>query len=59
VLFWLRLPLSEDGKRVDRILCYDVAAPMPEARAPAERPLLYHQRAHTPARPEPRRAQFG
>lgn len=59
VLFWLRLPLSEDGERVDRILCYDVAAPMPEARAPAERPLLYRQRVHAPTRLEPRRAQFG
>jgi hypothetical protein len=27
VLFWLRLPLSEDGDRVDRILCHDVAGP--------------------------------
>lgn len=25
VLFWLRLPLSQDGSRVDRILCYDTA----------------------------------
>ncbi len=27
VLFWLRLPLSDDGIRVDRILCHDVAEP--------------------------------
>jgi len=27
VLFWLRLPLSDDGCRVDRILCLDIAAP--------------------------------
>jgi hypothetical protein len=28
VLFWLRLPLSDDGGRVDRILCLDAAAPI-------------------------------
>jgi len=27
ILFWLRLPLAENGGEVDRILCYDVAAP--------------------------------
>jgi len=27
VLFWLRLPLSDDGGRVDRILCLDTAGP--------------------------------
>lgn len=27
VLFWLRLPLSDDGSRVDRILCFDIAGP--------------------------------
>jgi hypothetical protein len=27
LLFWLRLPLSEDGGRVDRILCHDMAGP--------------------------------
>ncbi len=26
-LFWLRLPLSDDGERVNKILCYDVALP--------------------------------
>lgn len=26
-LFWLRLPLSDDGERVNMILCYDVAVP--------------------------------
>ncbi len=26
-LFWLRLPLSDDGERVNKILCYDVAVP--------------------------------
>jgi len=27
VLFWLRLPLSDDGRHVDRILCLDIAGP--------------------------------
>ena len=27
VLFWLRLPLSDDGGQVDRILCLDAAGP--------------------------------
>jgi hypothetical protein len=27
VLFWLRLPLSDDGCHVDRILCLDIAGP--------------------------------
>lgn len=27
ILFWLRLPLSDDGVRVDRILCYDISMP--------------------------------
>ena len=44
VLFWLRLPLSEDGGRVDRILCYDVAGPTESQRAPTERPLLCYPR---------------
>lgn len=26
-LFWLRLPLSDNGRRVNKILCYDVAVP--------------------------------
>jgi hypothetical protein len=59
VLFWLRLPLSEDGEQVDRILCYDVAAPMPELRAPAEPASLYRPRVRAEARPEQRRLQFG
>jgi hypothetical protein len=59
VLFWLRLPLSEDGARVDRILCYDVAAPTPELRAPAEPTALFNRRAQPQARPEQRRLQFG
>ena len=26
-LYWLRLPLSDNGKNVNKILCYDVAVP--------------------------------
>lgn len=59
VLFWLRLPLSEDGDRVDRILCYDAAAPMPELRASAEPSHLCHRRVYAQARSQPRRVQFG
>jgi hypothetical protein len=32
VLFWLRLPLSEDEAKVDRILCYDTASTTEAAR---------------------------
>lgn len=28
ILFWLRLPLSEDGKIVNKILSYDIAMPV-------------------------------
>ena len=57
VLFWLRLPLSQDGSKVDRILCYDTAAPTEAIRgtdgrrphqASAQRPHLWtaRRRAH-------------
>ena len=41
VLFWLRLPLSQDGICVDRILCYDTAAPIKTVREVAEPPLRH------------------
>ncbi len=48
VLFWLRLPLSEDGGRVDRILCYDVAVPGGRAgRAGPHAVLLFPHSAET------------
>ncbi len=28
VLFWMRLPLSDDGKAVNKILCHDVTLPV-------------------------------
>lgn len=57
VLFWLRLPLSEDGGRVDRILCYDVGAPSAGEHAEPGRTLFCYSRV-TP-RPLARRVQFG
>jgi hypothetical protein len=59
VLFWLRLPLSEDGRRVDRILGYDVPGPIADEPAPSERPLAYHPRAQVQSRPQLKRVQFG
>jgi hypothetical protein len=47
VLFWLRLPLSQDGMTVDRILCYDTAAPIETARQAAD-PALRHASAPQP-----------
>jgi hypothetical protein len=57
VLFWLRLPLSEDGGRVDRILCHDVAGPCETGDAPAEFTLYRYPRVEP--RPRPRRVQYG
>ena len=57
VLFWLRLPLSEDGGIVDRILCYDVAAPA--ARGETIDGTWQSPRYQPPARSLPRRVQFG
>ena len=44
VLFWMRLPLSEDGGKVDRILCHDVVGPAETARSEVERSLLHYPR---------------
>ena len=38
LLFWMRLPLSQDGYRVDRILCYDTAGANEPALASPEHP---------------------
>ena len=57
VLFWLRLPLSDDGGRVDRILCYDAAAPSAsDDTRPEQEPFCY---SRIPPRPVARRVQFG
>lgn len=37
LLFWMRLPLSQDGRQVDRILCYDTAGTSEPVLASAER----------------------
>jgi hypothetical protein len=58
VLFWLRLPLSDDGGRVDRILCYDVAGPCANGRAQAEPAQLFRPRHQPRSTPQPRRVQF-
>jgi hypothetical protein len=57
VLFWLRLPLSDDGGLVDRILCFDVAAPSANEAAQLERRLFCYSRVQP--RPLTRRVQFG
>ena len=57
VLFWLRLPLSEDGGRIDRILCYDVAGPAACEQAQPEHTLFCYSRIQP--RPLTRRVQFG
>jgi hypothetical protein len=59
VLFWLRLPLSEDGGRVDRLLCYDMAGPAAETRAATERSLPFYRRHQPQSRSPLRRAQAG
>ena len=59
VVFWLRLPLSEDGGRVDRILCYDVAGPMADARGHKERSRPCYPRFHAQSQPLTRRVQCG
>jgi hypothetical protein len=47
LLFWLRLPLSEDGGRVDRILCHDVAAPAERNSVQPERPRFPYPRSQS------------
>jgi hypothetical protein len=58
VLFWLRLPLSEDGTQVDRILCHDVAGPSGTADRPADFTLHYPRVQPQPV-PLSRRVQYG
>lgn len=59
VLFWLRLPLSEDGGRVDRILCHDAAGPSEVGEVPAEFTLYHYPRLQAPPLALARRAQCG
>jgi hypothetical protein len=48
VLFWLRLPLSQDGTHVDRILCYDTAAPIEAVHQAGEKRGLRHSLVRDP-----------
>ena len=63
VLFWMRLPLSEDGGTVDRILCHDVVGPAETARSEVggevERSLLHYPRLKPQIRTVTRGVQFG
>jgi hypothetical protein len=58
VLFWLRLPLSETGAEIDRILCYDVAGPAENVCA-QDYKLLRYSRFAPQATPAPRRLRVG
>ena len=58
VLFWMRLPLSDDGRAVDRILCHDAAVPASCERAGVRRFALRHGRRPPPSLPQ-RLARFG
>jgi hypothetical protein len=60
VLFWLRLPLSEGGGRVDRILVHDMAAPAESVRLPiASGNVLPYPVIRPQARALPRRVHCG
>jgi hypothetical protein len=59
VLFWLRLPLSEDGGRVDRILCHDVAGPSEAGQAPSDFTLYHYPRVEPQPAPPPPRVRYG
>jgi hypothetical protein len=59
VLFWLRLPLSEDGGQVDRILCHDVAGPPESDHAQADLTVFHYPRSQPQPRSLPRRVSYG
>jgi hypothetical protein len=59
VLFWLRLPLSEDGGLVDRILCYDVAGPAETPRQESENNFAFYPRRQPRSKLPPRQVRFG
>lgn len=58
VLFWLRLPLSDDGSRVDRILCHDLAGPAGVAQSSADF-TLYRYSRHVPLSAQAPDVQWG
>jgi hypothetical protein len=59
VLFWLRLPLSEDGGRVDRILCYDTTGPADSYRTKQRVAVPRYFRIQPQPKSLPQRVQFG
>jgi len=59
VLLWLRLPLSEDGSRVDGILCHDVAGPSNADHVEAEFTLYHYRRIEPQLRPLSGEVQYG
>jgi hypothetical protein len=58
VLFWMRLPLSDDGGAVDRILCHDAAMPASCERSGVRHFALRYGRRPAP-QPAQRLARFG
>jgi hypothetical protein len=58
LLFWMRLPLSQDGSNVDRILCYDIAGASESVASRQEAWRAYAPR-HVRSAPEPRRVHCG
>ena len=58
-LVWMRLPLSEDGKSVDRILCYDMEGSAEEAPSQRDRPWLPVPTPQPRVWVRPRRAHLG
>lgn len=59
LLFWMRLPLSQDGHRVDRILCYDTAGANEPAVANAGPPWRQFASLQPRMRAWQRRAHAG
>lgn len=59
VLYWLRLPLSEDGETVDRILCHDAGVSASSQPAAVKRFALLHGRRRAPAPAPQPLARFG
>lgn len=56
VLFWLRLPFSGDGVRVDTILCLDVAGPSDSTHLRKEAVLIHYPALRTSLRAQAQRA---
>lgn len=57
MLFWLRLPLSEDGHHVDRILCHDTAGPS-ESVATGHGRVIPYPAIYPEVRPLVRRVRY-